>query len=113
MPVVVPHNRVHWACVRQIREQGQVRRVENLADKYILEPIGKLGCIPISAASGMGRMGVSMVNNYRSQIASILDKSSYADLVKKIRATLAKGDNPAAEPNAPRRAAEKPSGGSP
>ena len=32
--------------------------------------------------------GVSLVNNYRSQISSILDSSSYDDLVKKIRARL-------------------------
>lgn len=30
--------------------------------------------------------GVSLVNNYRSQISAILDRSSYEDLVKQIRA---------------------------
>jgi len=39
-------------------KEGSFPRVENFADKYILEPIERLGRIPLSIASGLGRMGV-------------------------------------------------------
>jgi phospholipid transport system substrate-binding protein len=32
--------------------------------------------------------GISLVNNYRSQFNSILQKSSFADMMEKLRATV-------------------------
>jgi phospholipid transport system substrate-binding protein len=55
--------------------------------------------------------GVSLINNYRSQIGAVLDKSSFADLMKRIRATLARGDLASEDPNTSLNAPQHPAKG--
>jgi phospholipid/cholesterol/gamma-HCH transport system permease protein len=40
--------------------------VENLADKVLLEPIERLGAVPISVTRGMGRMGLFLIRSLLS-----------------------------------------------
>jgi phospholipid transport system substrate-binding protein len=115
-------------------EQTYMARVENYSGEKIVykaeKAVGKYGAVNVGIITLAGTEipvsyrlvqedkkwmaydvtieGVSLVNNYRSQIGSILDKSSFEDLLKKIRATLEKGEAAGADPNAPLKSGESP-----
>jgi phospholipid transport system substrate-binding protein len=117
----------------RVIEQAYMAKVENYSGEKILykgeRATGKYGAVDvvITTLSGtdipvsyrvineagkwtvhdLAIEGVSLINNYRTQISSVLDKSSYDDLLKKMRATTQK-DAIQTDPNAPPKRAEKP-----
>jgi phospholipid transport system substrate-binding protein len=117
----------------RVVEQAYMAKVENYSGEKILykgeRASGKYGAVDVVVTTLSGAdvpvsyrliseggkwmvhdlaiEGVSLINNYRTQIGAVLDKSSYADLIKKMRATIAKNDGAQADPNAPPKRAEK------